>query len=144
MLKPNVDSPVPVLRRRILVATSDHAMRKLIASVLRCDGIDAIEAIGDDDALAEVARARASDSWGRPLDIVVLDARRDRRSALRTLAEIRGTDASVRVAVLVKNGELYDTLSCYGAVPLLTPLTASALRATVSTLAPWLPQRIAL
>lgn len=135
-----LSSSSPVLRRRVLVVSADHALRKLIASVLRCDGIDAIEAASDADGLAEIHRTRASAPWGRPLDVILLDARRGREAALRTLSEVRCADPAARIAVLVKDASLDAAVDAYAAVPLATPITASSLRATIAMLAPWLVQ----
>src|SRR5688500_5098396 len=103
--------------RHVLVATADHAMRKLVASVIRDDGSDAIESLGGAYALVELHRARAACG----VDAVVLDARRDRIAAVRTLEEMRAIDASIGIVVLVKGSSLDATIESHRAVPVAVP-----------------------
>lgn len=117
------------MARHVLVATADHAMRKLVASVIREDGTDAIESLSGMHALAELHRARAACG----VDAVVLDARRDRIATLRTLEEIRATDSTVGIVVLVKGAALDATIASCGAVPVAVPLTSRSLRETIAS-----------
>jgi len=124
---------------RVLVAEDDHEMRCLIASALRDDGCDVLEA-RDGRELFEILAAMSPPA-GRlePPDIIVSDIRMPGPSGLDGLAMLRQSTWSVPVIVITAFGDLatHDEARRLGAAIVLDkPFDLDVLRTAVISLAP--------
>ncbi len=119
--------------RRVLVAMRDHALRRIVASVLRRDGIDAIEAFDENQTLEEIRRVTPD----RRIEAVLVDARREPDSVAETIARVRAADSRLSVIALVvrRDDEFVATATSRGAVVLRLPMTSRDLRATLDAAA---------
>src|SRR3954470_25060400 len=119
--------------RRVIVSMRDHALRRIVASVLRRDGIDAIEAFDDEQTLEELRRSTPE----RRVEAILVDARRDSFAAITTIARMRGCDASLAlIALQVRRDDDFALAATNrGAVVLRLPMTSRDLRATLDAAA---------
>lgn len=112
---------------RIVVSMRDHALRRMVAAVMRVDSdLDVIETFGEPDLFAEMSRA--------PVESIVIDARRDPIGALDTLSSIRERSRIPVVLVVMSKPDdaFVDAASRLGGSLLRIPVTTSALKAAVT------------
>ena len=74
---------------RVLVAEDDTALRQMIATRLRADGCDVVEAHDGDTALATISAIDTGSGAQRNLDLVVIDVRMPGRSGLEVIRLLR-------------------------------------------------------
>lgn len=119
--------------RRVIVSMRDHALRRIVASVLRGDEIDAIEAFDDPQTLDELKRSTAE----RRVEAVLVDARRDPFAAITTIAKARAADPSLALIALMvrRDDDFVRAATSRGAVVLRLPMTSRDLRATLDAAA---------
>lgn len=113
-------------RPRVVVSMRDHALRRIVSSVIRGDGgHDVVEAFDEHELFAELARST--------VESVVLDARRDPIGALDTLSSLREKSRMPVVLVVTKLDESFvGAASRLGASLLRIPVTSNALKAAVT------------
>jgi DNA-binding NtrC family response regulator len=80
----------------VLVVDDDMAMRDMVVSLLREAGFDVVEAIGAEDALAELR--------GRYIGAVLSDIRMPGKSGFDFLKEARGVAPSIPVILMTSFG----------------------------------------
>lgn len=98
---------------RILVAEDDREMRMLIASMLRGEGHDVVEAGSGLVALDVLGAAIATTGRRRPFDLIVSDVRMPGRTGIEILAGLRRNDWMTPVVLITAFGddELHER--CY-------------------------------
>lgn len=118
--------------RRVIVSMRDHALRRIVASVLRRDDIDVIEAFDDPQTLDELRRAT-----DRRVEAVLVDARRDSFAAITTIAKARAADPGLALIALMvrRDDDFVRAATTRGAVVLRLPMTSRDLRATLDAAA---------
>jgi DNA-binding response OmpR family regulator len=90
---------------RVLLAEDDHEMRRLLASTLRREHCDVIEA-GNGLQLAElIALERSAENTGPGLDLIISDVRMPGRSGLEVLTVLRRNDKETPVILITAFGE---------------------------------------
>lgn len=89
---------------RVLVADDDLDMRTLLASELRQDGYDVVEAAGGLALFQDVHEWLRKDDC-RGLDAVVTDIRMPAFSGLEVLAEIRSRNTTLPVILITAFGD---------------------------------------
>jgi CheY-like chemotaxis protein len=136
----SIDDILAVTRpRRILVAEDDAEMRQLLASVLRRDGYQVIEAR---DGLELLNFIGSMLLWSRDaidLDLVISDVRMPGRSGLDILAGLRRADWATPFILITAFGgqELHNEAHRLGAAAVFDkPFELDKLRATVQNLIP--------
>ena|SRR5215218_2650589 len=87
-------------RRLILVADDDADILALVAFRLRCDGHDVVTAGNGEDAL-ELARERTP-------DLLVLDIRMPGVTGLDVLRELRSSEATGAIPVILMTASVQD------------------------------------
>lgn len=90
---------------RVLLAEDDEHMRRLIASSLRRDGFEVIEARDGVELLESVGSLVLRPRDGHPVDLVITDIRMPRMSGMDVLAGLRSWDWSTPVILLTAFGD---------------------------------------
>ncbi|HVO30448.1 MAG TPA: hypothetical protein VMV18_06920 [bacterium] len=90
--------------RRVVCAGPDNAFRHLLAEQLRTQGFVAGEAADARGLLDRVARTFLRGRWCDPLDVLVVDARREGLTGLATIERVRAVDGAIPAVVLVPEG----------------------------------------
>ncbi len=119
----------PHAKRRVVVSMKDHALRRIVSSVMRAGGdLDVVETFDDPELFAELVRTS--------VESVVLDARRDPLGALDTLSSIREKSRTPVVLVVMSKVDdaFVDAAGRLGGTLLRIPVTTNALKAVVSDL----------
>ncbi|WP_438024134.1 response regulator [Sorangium sp. So ce233] len=125
------ESPV-----RVLLAEDDRELRLLLATALRRDGYEVLEA-RDGNHLLEIMGESLVSSGGAPLDIVVSDIRMPGKSGLELLAGLRRDDWSTPVVLITAFGDPETHAEAYGLgadAVLDKPLDVDDLRVVVQAL----------
>ncbi|KYF69118.1 two-component response regulator [Sorangium cellulosum] len=125
------ESPV-----RVLLAEDDRELRLLLATALRRDGYEVLEA-RDGNHLLEIMGESLLSSGGAPLDIVVSDIRMPGKSGLELLAGLRRDDWSTPVVLITAFGDPETHAEAYGLgadAVLDKPLDVDDLRVVVQAL----------
>ncbi|WP_437731955.1 response regulator [Sorangium sp. So ce1335] len=125
------ESPV-----RVLLAEDDRELRQLLATALRRDGYEVLEARDGNQLLELMAESLVSSSGARP-DIVVSDVRMPGKSGLELLAGLRRDDWSTPVVLITAFGDPETHAEAYrlGADAVLDkPLDIDDLRVVVQAL----------
>lgn len=121
---------------RVLLAEDDRELRLLLATVLRRDGYEVLEA-RDGNHLLEIMGESLVSSGGAPLDIVVSDIRMPGKSGLELLAGLRRDDWATPVVLITAFGDPETHAEAYrlGADAVLDkPLDLDDLRVVVQAL----------
>lgn len=105
----------------ILLAEDDHALRQLVARVLRSDGFHVVEAANGTSLLDHVGTAILHGRGDRPVDLVITDIRMPGRSGLDVVAGLREADWSTPILVVTAFGspETRDEALRLGALALI-------------------------
>lgn len=122
---------------RILLAEDDAYMRSLVASTLRADGYDVVEAENGSDLLDGIDELLLWNRDGVALDLVISDVRMPGRSGLEVLAEMRRSDWATPVILITAFGDraLHEEAARLGTVAVLDkPFSMEKLRKTVKGL----------
>lgn len=122
---------------RVLLAEDDRELRLLLATALRRDGYEVLEA-RDANHLLELMGDALLSSSGAPVDVVVSDIRMPGRSGLELLAGLRRDDRATPVVLITAFGDPETHAEAYrlGADAVLDkPLDIDDLRIVVHTLA---------
>ncbi|WP_437809793.1 response regulator [Sorangium sp. So ce1078] len=122
---------------RVLLAEDDRELRLLLATALRRDGYEVLEARDANHLLELMGDALVSGS-GAPADVVVSDIRMPGRSGLELLAGLRRDDWATPVVLITAFGDPETHAEAYrlGADAVLDkPLDVDDLRIVVQTLA---------
>ncbi|WP_437575472.1 response regulator [Sorangium sp. So ce887] len=122
---------------RVLLAEDDRELRLLLATALRRDGYEVLEA-RDANHLLELMGAALVSGNGAPVDVVVSDIRMPGRSGLELLAGLRRDDWATPVVLITAFGDPETHAEAYrlGADAVLDkPLDIDDLRIVVHTLA---------
>jgi DNA-binding response OmpR family regulator len=88
----------------ILLAEDDHALRQLVAGVLRADGFHVLEAPNGTSLLDHVGTAILRGRGDHPVDLVITDIRMPGRSGLDVVAGLREADWSTPILVVTAFG----------------------------------------
>ncbi|WP_437753824.1 response regulator [Sorangium sp. So ce1389] len=136
-----VSEPPPALATgerpfRVLLAEDDRELRRLLATALRRDGYEVLEA-RDGNHLLELMGESLVSSGGTPPDLVVSDVRMPGRSGMELLAGLRREDWSTPVVLITAFGDPETHAEAYrlGADAVLDkPLDVDDLRIVVQTL----------
>ncbi|HVO31995.1 MAG TPA: hypothetical protein VMV18_14720 [bacterium] len=106
----------------------DHALRRIVANALRHEGLEVVEAF-DEESTREELRRRAA----RPIDAVLVDARRYPEAAVEWLAELRASDPTLALIALATRAgdDLVASARSHDAEVFQLPMTARDLRATL-------------
>jgi DNA-binding response OmpR family regulator len=104
---PLVDHPVPEFglgqrSGRVLVAEDDPEMRRLLASALRRDGFDVIEAADGKELLDRFSDAVVA---GHPIDVVVTDVRMPKLSGMEAVRLIKAAAFETAIVVITAFGD---------------------------------------
>jgi DNA-binding response OmpR family regulator len=121
---------------RVLVAEDDADMRELLASVLRKDGYDVIEA-RDGWQLLQYLATHTPAVDDSPVDLVISDIRMPGKNGLDVLAGLRFADSSTPVILITGFGDLQTHLEArrLGATAVLDkPFDLDQLRSVVLNL----------
>jgi len=128
---------VPSLRgapppARILVAEDDGEMREMVASALRNDGYDVVEASDGGELLAQLASA-ASAKVHDAFDLVVTDVRMPGSNGLHVLETLRRARWNVPMIVMTAFGDPQTraTVELYGGIFFDKPFDLDDLRTAV-------------
>ncbi|KYF93708.1 MULTISPECIES: response regulator [unclassified Sorangium] len=122
---------------RVLLAEDDRELRLLLATALRRDGYEVLEA-RDANHLLELMGDALVSGGGAPADVVVSDIRMPGRSGLELLAGLRRDDWATPVVLITAFGDPETHAEAYrlGADAVLDkPLDVDDLRVVVQTLA---------
>ncbi|WP_437276663.1 response regulator [Sorangium sp. So ce375] len=122
---------------RVLLAEDDRELRLLLATSLRRDGYEVLEARDAKHLLELMGEALASGD-GAPIDVVVSDIRMPGTSGLELLAGLRRDDWATPVVLITAFGDPETHAEAYrlGADAVLDkPLDLDDLRLVVQTLA---------
>jgi two-component system, cell cycle sensor histidine kinase and response regulator CckA len=123
---------------RVLVAEDDEALRAMIATRLRSDGCDVVEACNGDDALELITAIDGGDAAIRALDLVVIDVRMPGLSGLEVIRLLRSWRWKTPVLFVTAYPEphVFDDAAALEASVLAKPFVLSRLsRAASDTLA---------
>ena len=104
------DSPPPtpwmtVTARRVVLAEDDADLRDMLASALRADGYDVIEAADGAELLAAVSRDPVGLAGAPAPAVIVTDIRMPGRSGLEVLADLRQAHVATPVIVITGFGD---------------------------------------
>lgn len=96
-------------RGRVVLAEDDDEMRSLLASRLRKDGFEVLEAQdgAELEALIEAAHEARSLSSGSIVDLVISDARMPQQSGLDALQGLRKNDADTPFILITAFGDTH-------------------------------------
>ena len=96
-------------RGRILLAEDDHEMRNLLASRLRKDGFEVLEACdgGELSSLIDAVNEDRLLTSNAIVDLVISDARMPHRSGLDALQGLRETDAKTPFILITAFGDTH-------------------------------------
>ena len=113
-------------RRRVLIHVKDHGLRRIVAAVLRLDGLDAVEACEREDMLFHANRFRDDEKF----EVVICDARREGPKTLSSIGALRRVHPTVPVVLLVVRCDqsFADEAARLGAYLLRLPMTSQELR----------------
>ena len=123
---------------RVLVAEDDTALREMIATRLRADGCDVVEAHDGDSALEVITAIDGGSSKHRALDLAVIDVRMPGLSGLEVVRLLRSWRWTTPVLFVTAypDAALLEQARELGANVLAKPFVLSRLsRAATSTLA---------
>lgn len=118
----------------VLLAEDDREMRRLLASLLRRDGHQVIEATTGEEALGHLGASGLLGVGGPLPDVLVMDVAMPGISGLNVLRAVREGGCRVPVVLITAFGEvsLHDAARRLGAWGVLDkPFEADALRAAV-------------
>ncbi|WP_437587626.1 response regulator [Sorangium sp. So ce1000] len=121
---------------RVLLAEDDRELRLLLATALRRDGYEVLEAHNANHLLELMGEALVSGGGG-PVDVVVSDIRMPGRSGLELLAGLRRDDWATPVVLITAFGDPETHAEAYrlGADAVLDkPLDVDDLRVVIQTL----------
>jgi DNA-binding NtrC family response regulator len=90
---------------RVLLADDDADMREMVASVLRKDGYEVIEA-RDGFQMLQYLATHVSDDEDSPIDLVISDMRMPGKNGLDVLAGLRWADPSTPFILITGFGDL--------------------------------------
>jgi DNA-binding response OmpR family regulator len=131
----SVADPSPVRAMRVLLAEDDNEMRRLLASTLRREHCEVIEA-RTGIQLSELI-ALELDSEHGAVDLIISDVRMPGRSGLEVLSLLRRRDTSIPVILITGFGEAatHEEARRLGALAVLNkPFDIGDLRAMVVSL----------
>lgn len=118
---------------RVLLGVKDDGMRKVLASPLRAEGFEVVEAAEVTELLGALALSLVQGRWYEPVDAIVVDARED-TDIIAAIAKLRAADWPTPVVVIAAQGD-FETASRakkLGAAAVFhMPFQAVDLRATV-------------
>ena len=105
-----LSSPARETRRRltagrVLLAEDDTEMRRLLASALRSDRYEVVEAVDGKELIDQVSDSIIK---GQPVDCIVTDVRMPRLTGTEALRFIKGAGLMIPVIVITAFGD-YDT-----------------------------------
>jgi DNA-binding response OmpR family regulator len=101
--KPSTRIEPPALR--VLLAEDDAAFRELLASVLRANGYEVLEAANGEELLDHVAFGLLRGEKYRTFDLIVSDIRMPRHTGLEILNGMRSANLSVPVILITAFGD---------------------------------------
>jgi CheY-like chemotaxis protein len=122
----------------VLLAEDDRAMRALLASVLKRDGFEVLEARDGQELLEELGRALLRPVTERAMDLVISDVRMPRRSGLEVLLRLREADWATPVILITAFGgpaTLEEARRLGAQAVFRKPFDLNALRVTAAQLA---------
>jgi len=90
---------------RVLLADDDADMREMVASALRKDGYEVIEA-RDGWQMLQYLATHASDEEDSPIDLVISDMRMPGKNGLDVLAGLRWADPSTPFILITGFGDM--------------------------------------
>lgn len=118
---------------RVLLGVKDAGMRQVLASPLKMEGFEVVEAAEVTELLGALALSLVQGRWYEPVDAIVVDARED-TGILDAIAKLRGAEWMTPVAVIAAQGdfETAERADRLGAAAVFhMPFQAVDLRATV-------------
>ena len=121
-------------RRRVLVAEDDAALRRMIATVLRADGYEVIEAGDGLELLGHIESILAGERARSDEFVILADVNMPGLTGMDVLAILRCTFAATAVILMTAFGdrEVYAEARELGAAAVLDkPFNLDALRAIV-------------
>jgi DNA-binding response OmpR family regulator len=109
---------------QVLVSMRDHALRRLVANVLRADGVVVVEAFDMEATFEELRRSN------HLVQAILLDARRDSFETTVEIARLRAIDPNVGlIALNVRRDEAFEgAANRRGALVMQLPMTSRNLR----------------
>jgi len=125
------------VRARLLVADDDADMRRLVATLLRQDGYDVVEARDGIESLDRLEPALLTNA--ARFDAIVSDVQMPGLSGIELLASLRSTPVSIPVVLMTAFGDddVHRAAETLGAAAILDkPLQPSALRAALAAAIP--------
>jgi len=90
---------------RILLADDDNDLRELLASVLRMDGYEVVEARDGIELLDHIGSTMVAGGSGEPVDLIVSDIRMPGWSGMQILSGVRRTDWAIPVVLITAYGD---------------------------------------
>ena len=118
---------------RVLLGVKDDGMRRVLASPLRVEGFEVVEAAEVTELLGALALSLVQGRWYEPVDAIVVDVRED-GEILNAIAKLRAADWPTPVVVIAAQGdfEMAERAEKLGASAVFhMPFQAVDLRATV-------------
>ncbi len=118
---------------RVLLGVKDEGMRQVLASPLRMEGFDVVEAAEVTELLGALALSLVQGRWYEPVDAIVVDARED-FEIITAIAKLRAAEWTTPVVVIAAQGdfETAERAKKLGAASVFhMPFQAVDLRATV-------------
>ncbi len=98
----------PSSRSRVLLAEDDPAFRRLLASALRADGFDVLEAATGEELGALIASHVLNSEEELPIDLIISDVRMPRASGLEVIVGLRNLDWATPIILMTAFSD--DTL----------------------------------
>jgi DNA-binding NtrC family response regulator len=92
---------------RVLLAEDDTELREFLASALRSDGYDVVEAEDGTELLDALATGMLRPAESPSCDIVISDIRMRGKTGLEVLAGLRQTDWSTPVILITGYGDVH-------------------------------------
>ena len=126
--------------RRVLVADDDDEMRGLLASELRRDGYEVLEAAGGAEVAAILAELRSRPDEAP--ELIVSDICMPSQTGLELLAELRKTELRVPVILITAFGDraVHEKARALGAIAVFNkPFDLDDLRTAILNFLPSLP-----